>query len=174
MSAAGSEDREESVRDRLRRALPAALKARDRLAVAALRSTLAAIDNAEAVDATTATATAAPPLGSAPESATRPAAADPSPRPAPAPAAPPQEVAADSGDRGAGFAGSVVGLGAAEVERRRLTNGQMEEIVRAEVDDRRAAARAYEDAGQHEHAAQLRAEAELLSCYLTDSDPPRP
>ena len=38
------------LRQRLRVALPAALKARDRLAVAALRSTLAAIDNAEAVD----------------------------------------------------------------------------------------------------------------------------
>src|SRR5262249_10194220 len=36
------------LRQRLREALPAAMKARDRLAVAALRSTLAAIDNAEA------------------------------------------------------------------------------------------------------------------------------
>jgi uncharacterized protein YqeY len=38
------------LRQRLRAALPAALKARDRVAMAALRSTLAAIDNAEAVD----------------------------------------------------------------------------------------------------------------------------
>jgi len=38
------------LRQRLRDALPAAVKARDRIAVAALRSTLAAIDNAEAVD----------------------------------------------------------------------------------------------------------------------------
>jgi uncharacterized protein YqeY len=38
------------VRDRLRRALPAAIRARDTVAVAALRSALAAIDNAEAVD----------------------------------------------------------------------------------------------------------------------------
>jgi uncharacterized protein len=38
------------LRQRLRAALPAALKARDRVAVAALRATLAAIDNAEAVD----------------------------------------------------------------------------------------------------------------------------
>lgn len=36
---------------RLREALPAALKARDQLAVAALRSALAAIDNAQAVAA---------------------------------------------------------------------------------------------------------------------------
>ena len=37
-----------SVRERLRAALPPALKARDAVAVAALRSALAAIDNAEA------------------------------------------------------------------------------------------------------------------------------
>jgi uncharacterized protein len=40
---------ESSLRQRLRAALPAAMKARDRAATAALRSTLAAIDNAEAV-----------------------------------------------------------------------------------------------------------------------------
>ena len=40
----------ESLRDRLRKALPGAMKARDAVAVAALRSALAALDNAEAVD----------------------------------------------------------------------------------------------------------------------------
>lgn len=40
-----------AVRDRLRAALPAAMKARDSVAVAALRSALGALDNAEAVDA---------------------------------------------------------------------------------------------------------------------------
>jgi uncharacterized protein YqeY len=39
-----------NLRDRLRRALPAAIRARDTVAVAALRSALAAIDNVEAVD----------------------------------------------------------------------------------------------------------------------------
>jgi uncharacterized protein len=39
-----------SLRERLRAALPTAMKARDRTAVSALRSTLSAIDNAEAVD----------------------------------------------------------------------------------------------------------------------------
>jgi uncharacterized protein len=39
------------LRQRLRAALPAAMKAADRVAVAALRSALAAIENAEAVDA---------------------------------------------------------------------------------------------------------------------------
>ncbi|WP_250001500.1 GatB/YqeY domain-containing protein [Actinoplanes sp. M2I2] len=38
-----------SLRDRLRQALPTAMKARDRPAVSALRATLAALDNAEAV-----------------------------------------------------------------------------------------------------------------------------
>jgi uncharacterized protein YqeY len=43
---------ETSLRRRLRNALVAAMKERDRVAVTALRSTLAAIDNAEAVDTT--------------------------------------------------------------------------------------------------------------------------
>jgi uncharacterized protein len=42
----------EHLRDRLRRALPTAMKARDAAAVAALRSALAAIENAEAADLT--------------------------------------------------------------------------------------------------------------------------
>jgi hypothetical protein len=50
------------IRTRMRRALTAAIKARDRSAVTALRSALAAIDNAEAVDpATTPPATARQP-----------------------------------------------------------------------------------------------------------------
>jgi uncharacterized protein YqeY len=39
----------DQLREQLRKALPAAMKARDRVAVGVLRSTLAAIDNAEAV-----------------------------------------------------------------------------------------------------------------------------
>ncbi|MDQ3154976.1 MAG: GatB/YqeY domain-containing protein [Actinomycetota bacterium] len=49
--AATTDDGAATVRDRLRTALPAAMKARDSVAVAALRSALGAIDNAEAVDA---------------------------------------------------------------------------------------------------------------------------
>ena len=41
----------DDIRTRMRRDLTAAMKARDKRAVATLRSTLAAIDNAEAVDA---------------------------------------------------------------------------------------------------------------------------
>ncbi|HEV2635738.1 MAG TPA: hypothetical protein VGX23_11365 [Actinocrinis sp.] len=40
----------DSLRDRLRAAVPVAMKARDRRTVSALRSALAAIENAEAVD----------------------------------------------------------------------------------------------------------------------------
>jgi uncharacterized protein len=118
-----------SLRERLRGALPRAMKARDAVAVAALRSTLAAIDNAEAVD----------------------------PARAPAPGAGQVEVA-----------GAVVGLGAGEVERRSLTEAQMEEIVRTEVADRRAAAHDYQRRGRHEQAERLRGEAEVLSSYLSE------
>lgn len=47
---ATTEDGTETVRDRLRAALPEAMKARDFVAVAALRSALGALDNAETVD----------------------------------------------------------------------------------------------------------------------------
>jgi uncharacterized protein YqeY len=63
----------------------------------------------------------------------------------------------------------VVGLGAAEVERRVLTVQEMEAIVRAELADREAAARDYERAGRTDHAEALRAQAMLLASYL---DPP--
>ncbi|QIS21693.1 GatB/YqeY domain-containing protein [Nocardia terpenica] len=53
------------LRERLRAALPAAMKRRDRNATKALRSALAAIDNAEAIDAShiTAGAIEATPVG---------------------------------------------------------------------------------------------------------------
>jgi uncharacterized protein len=47
----GTPDAASPLRTRLRGALPPALKARDQAAVAALRSALAAIDNAQAVEA---------------------------------------------------------------------------------------------------------------------------
>lgn len=55
----------QTLRDRLRAALPAALKNRDRTTAATLRATLAAIDNAEAVEVGTARAGAieASPVG---------------------------------------------------------------------------------------------------------------
>jgi hypothetical protein len=46
----------EPLRDRLRAAIPAAMKSRDRVTTATLRAALAAIDNAEAVEASAAAA----------------------------------------------------------------------------------------------------------------------
>ncbi|HWD45875.1 MAG TPA: GatB/YqeY domain-containing protein [Actinomycetota bacterium] len=115
------------LRDRLRDGLPAAIKARDGVAVAALRSALAAIENAEAV---------APPPGS------------------------PTEATHDR------LAGTVAGVGAAEAERRALSEAEVEEIARGEVDERRAAADAYERAGRADPARRLRAEADVLGGYL--------
>jgi uncharacterized protein YqeY len=122
----------ESLRDRLRRALTAAMKARDTSRVAALRSALAAIDNAEAVD--------------------------------PAPA--------QSGAEHPQIAGSVGGVGAAEVARRSLTQAQMESILRAEIADRHAAARTYEHARQPDLADRLRAEADVLTSFLDPGGQP--
>jgi uncharacterized protein YqeY len=139
----------------MRRALTAALKARDQPAVAALRSALAAIDNAEAVDTARATAT--------PAAEGHPAVAG--------------EVAGGevtggklTGGKltGGEIAGAAVGLGAAEVERRTLTPAEMEAIVREEAAERQTAARAYERVGHSGHAERLRAEAEVLSAYLGD------
>lgn len=114
------------VRGRLRGALPVAMKARDRVAVAALRSALAAIENAEAV-----------------------------------------EVGAPAG----AFEASPVGVGAAEVGRRVVSDADVVEIVRGEVAAREASARAYEAAGRGDRAELLRVEARVLSAYLPDAGP---
>lgn len=115
------------LRQRLQDALPAALKARDRAAVAALRSALAAIANAEAVNG---------PARS---------------------------------DRGQAIEQTSVGVGVAEVERRVLTADQVEQIVRAEVAERQAAALDYERAGRMDRADEVRREAAVLSAHLDDA-----
>ncbi|NJC70528.1 GatB/YqeY domain-containing protein [Planosporangium thailandense] len=126
-SGTGRPDPAVPLRQRLREALPAAMKARDRVAVTALRSALAAVDNAEAVDGVV------------------------------------------SGPGSLAIEQTPVGVGAAEVARRALTEAQVERIVRAEAAERVAAAREYEDAGRPERAEQLRREAAVLSDYLTGS-----
>ncbi|HEX3201485.1 MAG TPA: UvrD-helicase domain-containing protein [Actinomycetes bacterium] len=133
------------IRTRMRRALTAAMKARDRSAVTALRSALAAIDNAEVVD----------PANTPPATARRPG-----PGKAP-PGDPPGEGR---------IAGAALGVGAAEVERRTLTPAETQAIVREEVTERQAAADAYERAGRSGPAERLRAEAEVLTAYLADAD----
>ena len=147
---------DDNLRDRLSRALPTAMKARDRPAMTALRSALAAIDNAGAVG---------PPHASP---------AVPDPRIAPPEPRPPASTGAgagnsDLGSTGAGhpeFAGTVAGVGATEVERRNLSQAQMEAIVRTEIADRETAAAGYEHAGQLERAKRLRAEATVLRSHL--------
>lgn len=106
------------------------MKARDVVAVSALRSALGAIENAEAVDAAHASV---PGVGHS------------------------------------DIVGSMCGLWVSEVERRSLTHAQVEQIVRAEVAERRSAAHHYERLGHREHAERLRGEANVLARYLSDT-----
>lgn len=115
------------LRQRLRRALSVALKARDRDAVAALRTALAAIENAEAVDGRLA------PIG------------------------------------GLAIEQTPVGVGAAEVPRRVLTEADVEAIVRAEVAERQAAAHGFAQANRLERAQRLRNEADVLAAHLAEN-----
>lgn len=64
--------------------------------------------------------------------------------------------------------GGVVGLGAAEVARRELSDAQIRDLLRAEVDERLAAAEQVSSGGHTERAASLRAEAAVLTGLLGD------
>jgi uncharacterized protein YqeY len=66
------------------------------------------------------------------------------------------------------IAGGVVGLGAAEVARRELSDPQIRDLVHAEIDERLTAATDYTAGGHTERAARLRAEAAVLSGLLGD------
>ena len=66
------------------------------------------------------------------------------------------------------IAGGVVGLGAAEVARRELSDAQIRNLLRAEVDERLAAAQQFTNGGHPERAAMLRAEATVLTDLLGD------
>lgn len=63
-------------------------------------------------------------------------------------------------------AGGVVGLGAAEVERRILDPASQRSILRAEIEARLAAATTYEEHGQSARAAELRLGADALLAVL--------
>ena len=65
------------------------------------------------------------------------------------------------------IAGSVVGLGAAEVARRELSDAQIRSLLHGEIDERLTAAKQI-DASHTERAATLRAEAAVLSDLLGD------
>ncbi|HXZ71498.1 MAG TPA: hypothetical protein VEH31_11605 [Streptosporangiaceae bacterium] len=120
-------------RARLRLALAEALRARDMIAVSALRSALGAIGNAEAAE---------------------------------------PGAAAPAGSAGPHVAGSVAGLGAAEVPRRSLSAAQVEQIVRVEAGERERAAAGYERAGHADRADRLRREVQVLRSVLTGEDQP--
>ena len=136
----------EDIRVRMRRGLVDAMKARDQQAVAALRSTLARIDNAEAVDA---------------EAVDDDGLDD--------------EPALYSGEGHPAVAGSVLGVGAADVDRRVLTPEEMAAIVRDDVEEREIAAEVLVRVGRPDQAERLRAQNKLLTTYLTPpGSPPEP
>lgn len=128
----------------MRAALGAAMKQQDSVALSALRSALAAIDNAEAVDPLQILAepTGTLEVGEA------------------------DLTGSAIGLGGAEVAASVVGVGATDVERRALTDDEVAEIVRSEGTERLHAAASYEEMGQPERAERLRAEAAVLGRFL--------
>lgn len=150
------------IRARMRRGLVTAMKARDQQAVAALRSTLARIDNAEAVD---------------PETFDGDELDDELFDAELFDADGPDDEAVGAGParpRGVGHpavAGSVLGVGAAEMDRRVLTPEDVAAIVRDDVEEREIAADVLERVGRPDQAERLRAQAKLLTAYL---DPPAP
>ena len=149
----------EDVRVRMRRDLVVAMKARDRQAVEALRSTLARIDNAEAVDPESIDDEAFD-EGVFDDEVFYDRASDPA-------SAPPY-----AGGGHPAVAGSIRGVGAADMDRRVLTLEQMAGIVRNEVIEREAAADILERVGRPDQAERLRAQAKLLTTYLNPPAPP--
>lgn len=67
---------------------------------------------------------------------------------------------------GAAFAGSVPGVGAADVPRRIVDEAEAERLVSDEISERLRAAAEYDRLGQAERAAVLRAEVEALQRVL--------
>jgi uncharacterized protein YqeY len=143
------------MRTTMRRDLTAALKARDRVAVSALRSALAAIDNAEAVPVPD-------PRTSDGERVPEPASGG-EPRAGSAAAGEPRAGSAVGGEH---VAGAAVGVGAGEAARRELTPDDLHAIVAAEVAERVDAATGYARSGREDAADRLRAEADVLRRYL--------
>jgi uncharacterized protein len=114
-------DPAERLRATAREALRDAMRAREGVAVEALRSLLGAIDNAEAAD----------------------------PADAPTPEA-------------GRIAGGVAGLGAGEVRRRVLDEGEVRGILDDAVAEREAAAAQYDRLGRPDDANRLRTEVAVL------------
>lgn len=80
--------------------------------------------------------------------------------------APPAHSHQQNGSHSEHFAGSVAGLGGAEVERQHLSDADLRTIIEGEIQERSAAATEYEQIGRDEHARGLRLETEVLRRYL--------
>jgi len=118
------------------------MKARDSVAVSALRSVLAAIANAEAIPVPDAPV---PPPGTS------------APRPS-APAAANQYIA-----------GGAAGLAATEAGRHEVTEEEAVAIAKTEAAEGRAAARLYQAAGHADRAARLLREAQAIHSTLENT-----
>ncbi len=70
--------------------------------------------------------------------------------------------------RAGAIADSASGLGAAEVARRSLTDAEILGLIRAEADERRAAAGQLRSVGHDDRADQVEAEAAVLNGLLSD------
>jgi uncharacterized protein len=79
----------------------------------------------------------------------------------------PDDASVDAPPSGT-IAGGVVGLGAAEVVRRELSDARIRELVHSEIDERLAAALDFSAGGHTERAASLQAEATVLTDLLGD------
>ncbi len=66
------------------------------------------------------------------------------------------------------LAGTTVGVGAAEVDRRPLGDDEQRRVVQAEINERLAAASQSDLGGRPDHGLRLRAEAEVLAAVLND------
>ena len=64
------------------------------------------------------------------------------------------------------IAGASLGAGSSDVPRRALSDGDIQAIVGAQVEERRRAAREYAELGRADAAEQLIAEADILTRYL--------
>ena len=147
---------DDDLRDRLRRALPVAMKARDRTAVTALRSALAAIDNAEAFNPDDALAEGTTPLNRLAGSLPTPTTLMWTLR---------SWAAAQPGLAGPPLERSRV-LCVTEVSGASSPRKQVEGIVRAEIETLEVAADVLEAAGKQDHAEPLRAQMRVLLAHV--------
>lgn len=128
------------LRSQLRAGLVEAMKQRDPGAMSVLRSAIAALDNAEAIDEA---------------DMIDPVAAD---------GWAPVERFDDSPNDF--IAGARVGVGSTEAPRRSLSVDDVRSILQSEITDRINAARHYATRGRHDLAEELRDQAEILRHYL--------